>query len=415
MHEQHATRETQPAALATSIPKLRMKLIVWSIFLFAGFGLCAPAPMLFAQDDAPLARPQAYSTVIPLKGFSAEAAQAGSAAGTIPLWNYKVTSPLNGQVYSGAMVGRSPFFHGARTTNVPAIIVPLIIKFSNGTVFDPTATDNTCSPAGTPLSLTQNSPLYVPLDISMGGVDMGTAQYVDAFQRGNFWTNVSVTEDRYHTTLSPVTVLPAVTVTVPSADGAVFSTAAYGGCGGIIGVMNINWFDPLVTGTIIPNLATKGVGPTTFPLLVMKDVVMTSGTPTFPSNCCILGYHGAFGGPAQTYAPADFDTTGIFIGVSDITAMSHEVGEWMDDPTGNNSTPSWGHTGQVGGCQSNLEVGDPLSGTEFPPLLASNGFTYHPQELAFFSWFFRESPSRGVNGWYSDNGTFNQDAGAACS
>jgi hypothetical protein len=68
----------------------------------------------------------------------------------------------------------------------------------------------------------------------------------------------------------------------------------------------------------------------------------------------------------------------------------------------------------VSGCQGNLENGDPLSGTEFPALLASNGFTYHPQELAFFSWFYRQVPSIGVNAWYSDNGTFASDAGAAC-
>jgi hypothetical protein len=29
-----------------------------------------------------------------------------------------------------------------------------------------------------------------------------------------------------------------------------------------------------------------------------------------------------------------------------------------------------------------------------------NGFKYHPQELAFFSWFYRQHPSLGVNGWY---------------
>lgn len=394
-----------------------MKLIACSLFLFAGPGLCVVTPILFAQDASSLPQPRAYSTVIPLRNVSPETVQAGSvAATTIPLWNFSVTSPIDNNVYSGMMVGRSPLYHGARITNIPAKIVPLIIKFSDGTVFDPTASDSTCSPAGTPLSLVQNSPLFVPLDISMGTVDIGTAQYLDAFQRGNFWTNVSVTENRYHTTLSPVTVLSALTVSVPKADGAVFSTTPYGGCGGTIGVMDISWFDPYLTGTIIPSLASQGVGPTTFPLFVLKDVVMSVGaSPSFPSNCCVLGYHGAFGSPTQTYSPADFDTTGIFSGVSDITAMSHEIGEWMNDPTGNNPTPAWGHTGQVSGCQNNLEVGDPLSGTQFPALLASNGFTYHPQELAFFSWFFRESPSLGVNGWYSDNGSFAQDAGAVCS
>ena len=63
------------------------------------------------------------------------------------------------------------------------------------------------------------------------------------------------------------------------------------------------------------------------------------------------------------------------------------------------------------GCQSNLEVGDPLSGTTFTDTVG--GFTYHPQELAFFSWFYHQSPSLGVHGWYSDQGKFTTYA-AAC-
>jgi hypothetical protein len=388
------------------------KLIVCGALLVAG--VLSLVASVFAQDAAEVQRPQAYFTVIPRKNVGPEAPLAPASSTTIPLWNYSIVSPLDGHTYSGAMVGRSPFFHGARTTNVSTIIVPLKIVFSNNATFDPTATDSTCSPSGTPLSLTQKSPLFTALDITMGGVDMGVTQYVDAFQRANFFSNVSLTGSSYHTALSPVTTLSAVTVNVPAADGSTFSTTAFGGCGGTIGVMNINWFDPEVTGTIIPSLAASGVGPTTFPIFLLKNVVMTSGTPSFPSNCCILGYHGAFGSPLQTYSPADYDTSGIFSGVSTVTAMSHEIGEWMDDPTGNNPTPLWGNVGQVSGCQGNLEVGDPLSGTEFPALLAANGFTYHMQELAFFSWFYRQVPSIGVNGWYSDNGKFTSDAGPAC-
>jgi hypothetical protein len=404
---------TRRSAHGTNLRTVLMKLGVCAALLFAiVFGTTAS---LFAQDAATVERPQAYFTVLPPKGINAQDVIAPASATTIPMWNYSVTSPLDGHTYSGTMVGRSPFFHGARTTDVTTVIVPLKIVFSTGATFDPTATDSSCSPSGTPLSLTQKSPLFTPLDISMGGVDMGVTQYEDAFQRANFWTNVSPTGSSYHTVLSPVTALSsAVTVNVPAADGSVFSTTPYGGCGGTIGVMNINWFDPEVTGTIIPSLAGSGVGPTSLPIFLLKNVVMTSGTPSFPSNCCILGYHGAFGNPLQTYAPVDYDTSGIFTGVSTLTAMSHEIGEWMNDPVGNNPTPAWGHTGQVSGCQSNLEVGDPLSGTEFPALLASNGFTYHMQELAFFSWFYRQVPSIGVNDWYSDNGTFSQDAGAAC-
>ena len=36
--------------------------------------------------------------------------------------------------------------------------------------------------------------------------------------------------------------------------------------------------------------------------------------------------------------------------------------------------------------------------------------TFHPQELAFFSWFFNQVPSIGRNGVYSNNGTFTSPA-----
>jgi hypothetical protein len=42
-----------------------------------------------------------------------------------------------------------------------------------------------------------------------------------------------------------------------------------------------------------------------------------------------------------------------------------------------------------------------------------DGFPYSLQELAFFYWFFG-APSLGVNGWFSDNGTFSTDAGPNC-
>ena len=131
-------------------------------------------------------------------------------------------------------------------------------------------------------------------------------------------------------------------------------------------------------------------------------------------KCCILGYHGAFGFPVQTYAPLDFDTSGIFGGrIEDTSIMAHEVGEWMDDPFGSNPTRAWGHVGQVGGRQNNREVGDPLTGTNIHTVTVPNGYTYHLQELSLFSWFYG-APSIGAGGLFSDNGTFKTDAGPVC-
>lgn len=125
------------------------------------------------------------------------------------------------------------------------------------------------------------------------------------------------------------------------------------------------------------------------------------------ANCCILGYHGAFGSPVQTYSPTDYDTTGDFgAAAQDVAVAAHEIGEWLDDPLGNNPTPAWGGIGQVGGCQGNWEVGDPLTGNQFPAILMPNGVTYHPQATAFWGWFYASSPDPtpiGAGGKYSMN------------
>jgi hypothetical protein len=174
------------------------------------------------------------------------------------------------------------------------------------------------------------------------------------------------------------------------------------GCGnGLVGGVNIKALDTHLQNVVIPSLKSQGVTTTTFPIFLLHNFAEICG-----SRCLAAGYHSAFsvGTGVQTYGVAMYDNSGLFTGSSDISILSHEVAEWQNDPNGGNPTPSWGNIGQVSGCQTNLEVGDPLSGTSFNDTL--NGFTYHPQELAFFSWFYHQSPSLGVNGWYSDKGTF---------
>jgi hypothetical protein len=62
---------------------------------------------------------------------------------------------------------------------------------------------------------------------------------------------------------------------------------------------------------------------------------------------------------------------------------------------------------------SNLEVGDPLTGA-VAAIALGNGFTNHLQDLAFLSWFDRQSPSIGFDGSYSLLSTFTTSAGAIC-
>jgi hypothetical protein len=63
------------------------------------------------------------------------------------------------------------------------------------------------------------------------------------------------------------------------------------------------------------------------------------------------------------------------IPLTDTYFAAHEINEWVNDPFGNNPTPTWGKIGQVTGCQNNLEVGDPLTGTNPINVKMSNGMT----------------------------------------
>jgi hypothetical protein len=309
---------------------------------------------------------------------------------------------VGGTNFTYTIAGKNPAKHVTNANAaIKSIIVPVVIKFSGSTAqFDPTMKDS-CDAGASALTRTKQSPLFVAQPTTWGGTSIGTQQLTSAFQRAEFWTFAQPggVNPTYGLQLAGKT-LPKVTINVPSADRA---TAGISCGNGLLGAINLNWLDPFIQNTLIPSLASAGVNSTTVPIFLLHNVVEFIGNT---SNCCVLGYHNAFGSSSvQTYGVAEYDNSSAFgSGVSDISVLTHEIGEWANDPYTNNPTPAWGNIGQVSGCQNNLEVGDPLSGTTFDDMVGS--FTYHPQELAFFSWFYHQSPSLGVNGWYSNQGKF---------
>jgi hypothetical protein len=412
------------------------------LFVCAMVALYAAAPTLLGQEQAQeqsnKLKLRGYFTVRrPAQGIDMDTIKGEMAKGaTLPLWTFDAHSSRDGNTYPGVMVGLDPF-NNPGSVSVPTKVVPLIIKThevgvsisSTGivttkpgnTTFDPSTPDTAClsAPNNVPTELFQESPILNPATFNFGGTIVGRTQYSDAFQRGNFWKALGSNVGKYHVLLSPKFLAPIV-LDVPAVYGLALATTATGACGAL-GILNGGWFDAYLTGVVIPALAAKGVNPTTFPIFFVNNVVW-AGSVTNLGTCCELGYHGftGFPIPTQTYSPAGFNSTGLFVNAagstapfSDTAILSHEVDEWMDDPFVINQVPPWGHVGQVSGCQNNLEVGDPLTGTEAPPIVMSNGFTYHLQELAFFRWFFG-APSISVNGWYSNNGTFLTDAGPPC-
>jgi hypothetical protein len=362
----------------------------------------------------------------------------------LPVWSFTTLAPRDGQHHQGTMVGSSPTAAPA-TTSVPTQIVPLILRTHTiGTNVDPISYDistvagqqttnptvaDRClkAPNNIPATVMSQSPVFAGANFNFGGTSFGKTQYVDAFTRANFYRLLGAGQANYHVLLQPVTMLPSIVIDVPANEGLAITDPAFLSIFGLSNfcgtyqLIDINWLDTYINGTVLPALVAHGVNPGTLPVFMLHNAALLSGVTNF-SGCCVLGYHGTGGNPVptQTYSVVGFDTSGFWTAlnnnsdsIEDSAVLSHEVAEWVNDPYTVNPAPPWGNVGQVQGCQANLEVGDPLSGTYMPPVLMPNGYTYHLQELAFFSWFFGGA-SYGVHGWYSNNGTFATDAGPPC-
>lgn len=355
----------------------------------AALSLDSPA----AQSAAPIALKGRFA-VLPYKGSMSteQMITQGRAGKTIPLWDG--SAKVGTKTFKYTMVGKDPAV--GNSPNIETLIIPIKLVFSDfgKQSFDPTANDANCSPAGKPINLVLDSPIFNNIKIR----GLGKGQYTSLFQRGNYFDINST----YSIVLKPVNTLPLQTITVRG--GPVFNVPC-----GKLGALDIGVWDNFLRNQLMPNL--KGdVTPTTFPIFLFYNVVMYDGDP---NNCCILGYHSAFdnpsfGGTFQTYSTSGFDSSQAFNGTSDVSILSHEVAEWLADPDGLNPTPPWGHIGQVSGCQANLEVGDPLSGTT--KKFTRNGFDYHLQDEAFTAWFYKFDPPHTYNDRYSLFGTFNNFA-----
>lgn len=298
---------------------------------------------------------------------------AASSLTTVTNWSGSFTA--GGVKYNFRMVGTDPT-RGSATTTVPAYLIPVKITLSTGAVYDPGK-----RVTGTTGNVTQNvqlSPIFQSSSYQAGTVDLGFTQYVDAFQRGSLWASVSKATN-YHVLLGTPTVLPTLNLTVPAVSGkttlAFGITAAY---------LDINYFDAQLQQYM---KAHPQITPNSLPIFLTLNTYLHD-----TGGCCIGGYHSATGSSSapQTYVYSTYaDKTGAFS--EDVAALSHEVGEWMDDPFVNNNSP----------CGI-LEVGDPLVNQDYP--VALNGITYHPEDLAFLSWFALDKPSKGAGGKYSLRG-----------
>jgi hypothetical protein len=313
-------------------------------------------------------------------------ARIGAAGTPLPTFNGSFT--YQNQVINYNMVGAAPSQNSS--TTIQAIIIPIKIVITKGTsktTFDPT---HVLPNGKTVTANTIASPVFdSTTDYIQGGVDLGATQYIDAYQRGNFWGNgATALYPNYHLLLGGPTLDAEQTLSPPATRGHTGTPFGHK-----VAEVDINWLDAQLH-TLLTKLAIQ---PNTLPIFLVYDTYLTSG------GCCIGGYHSSVTNVNGTVSYAEFtyiDYVGNFS--QDVSALSHEVGEWADDPlvnNGGNPAPSQCGSGAI------LENGDPEEGFTnygaFP--YALGGFSYNLQDLVFLP-YFGAPTTTSVNGWLSFQG-----------
>ena len=297
------------------------------------------------------------------------------------------------------IVGTNPA-NGAATTNIPTVIVPINVVYATAHNLALNGSDR--------VSLTQNSPIFLTADYTVGGNDLGVTQFGDALQRGEFQNIAGFSQD-YHVLLGTPTIAPAVTITVTSTkQGNLYRLRS----GGLVGVLASAFLDSVIDSMV------KNFPANTLPIYLTDNVF--EGADGTINTCCILGYHASQGGPIatdKTWIYTAHTDPNTFVGnvIEDVQPLSHEVSEWLNDPFvgagfigGINLIPPAVLPASGGGCIINFETGDPLEfslpAAQFTEV--TNGTTYHLQDEVFLTWYLHTTPSFSVNGQYSFQNTF---------
>ena len=260
----------------------------------------AGASVASAQQEPP----RGYTTFLPATNMAPSDSAAEQFAIISPVvnplvpnqsFNFIITASaaLGGGTYTGTILGRSPLNRGKTTTTIPIQIIPLVITINDGTttvVYDATAPDPCVpgSPHPSTVSVVNGSPVLTSNPWTMNGVAIGNTQYIDAFQRAQFWSLVQGTP--YHLVLNP-SVLGAQALSFGPGAGTNYpATDFVGGTCGNLGVVNEFTLDGLLQSLITGPLAGM-VNAGTLPIFLTKNVVSSETGITVGPGCCVLGYH----------------------------------------------------------------------------------------------------------------------------
>jgi hypothetical protein len=275
------------------------------------------------------------------------------------------------------------------TTEVPVQLIPISLLFEE-------YADESGSPLilgpGPVISRVLSSPNFADAQYPNG-----VSQFADAVQHAQF--NAVAAKD-WHTLLSKPEVLKPLTIDVPRGLAKVYRNRS---TGVTYAIVDTNFFISHLN-TI---LQLENLRPDTLAIALTSNIFLAPQSDI--KKCCVLGFHTSFdmGELAQvkfvqTFIWASWVDQGILgTSLADVTPMSHEISEWMNNPFGGNLVPAW-QVPNSSGCQNNLETGDPLAlmpNAGYPVLI--DGFTYHPQNQVMMQWFQRGAASDAYEGAFS--------------
>jgi hypothetical protein len=307
----------------------------------------------------------------------------------LPQWSGGFTD-LTGQSIHYVMAGADPATSNT-TTTIRVVIVPVVTVYGaeNGNMtFDPRK--DKVNGDQTAIQNLIASPLFDDgADFVSGSVDLGQTQYIDAYQRGNFWGQVS-TNTGYHTVFKLIKIkgIEPLTMSVRPNQGQV---RAYPRSTGIFGSNVIGTIDFFALNSNITTYLRKNntkITPDILPLFVSDDIL-------YPVNGVLgAGYHAVLSqqptGQTFAYSTYLYD----FVSGGNVIGFSHELAEWMDDPFIDNHV----------NCTDNgiLEVADPIDKLpgEGAFRVRLNGFDYQLEPPAYLP-YFGAPAGTSANGWIS--------------
>jgi len=361
------------------------------VFLLAMASLCLGQgiqPQLPAETDSGFLTEQgAQPRFESANKMSSEAELALRQQRALSVPHFTNSFAFEGKTFPFSVVGAKPQTSG--TTKIATQLKPvdlLFIGYSDGD--------------GEPLVLSATAVLDSVLNspnFRQAAYSTGFTQFADAVQRAQFFSTMS---RDWHTLLDTPQVLKPLTIVVPKNSAKVFRNRS---TGQFYAVVDMEFFiSQLNTLVQMENLNVSAL-----PIILTRNVLLSPEANV--QRCCVLGFHTAFDAgvresvqTVQTLVWASWIDQGTLSpGIADVTAMSHEISEWMNDPFGTNMVPSWQYPTAGMGCQSTLETGDPLAtlpNAGYP--VSIDGITYHPQNQVLLPWFTRQA-STALDGAYT--------------